>query len=153
MVVPLFQEHTVSAIGCISPSLFYRDAHSAIEFLERAFGFRRRLVVPDETGGVAHAELTFRGSVVMIGSVRPDKGWVSPLDLPGLNQILSVTVEDADAHFAIASAAGATIVSQLADKSYGDRGYEARDSEGNSWYFGTYIPGAWWDGNTPHTPS
>ena len=139
----------MSAIGFISPALFYRDALAAIDFLERAFGFQRRLVVPDEQGGVAHAELTFRGSVIMVGSVRPEKGLMSPLDLGGLNQSLSVTVEDADAHHAIASTAGAQIVSPPTDKSYGDRGYEARDPEGNSWYFGTYVPGAWWDGKTP----
>ena len=143
----------MAAIGYVSPALFYRDANAAMDFLERAFGFQRRLVVPDEQGGVAHAELTFRGSVIMVGSVRPEKGLMSPLDLGGSNQSLSVTVEDADAHFAIASAAGARIVSPLADKSYGDRGYEAHDSEGNSWYFGTYVPGAWWDGKTPDASS
>ena len=105
--------------------------------------------MPDEQGGVAHAELTFRGSVIMVGSVRPEKGLMSPLDLGGLNQSLSVTVEDADAHHAIASTAGAQIISPPTDKSYGDRSYEARDPEGNSWYFGTYVPGAWWDGKTP----
>ena len=74
------------AVGFISPALYYRDAHAAIDFLERAFGFRRRLVVPDDQGGVAHAELTFRDSVLMVGSAKPDKGWLSPLDLPGVNQ-------------------------------------------------------------------
>jgi uncharacterized glyoxalase superfamily protein PhnB len=42
-------------------------------------------------------------------------------------------------------AAGATVVRELRDESYGGRGYEARDPEGHLWYFGTYVPGEWWD--------
>lgn len=139
------------AVGFISPALYYRDALAAIDFLERAFGFRRRLVVPNDDGGVAHAELTYRDSVVMVGSARRDTGWLSPLDLSGVNQTLSVIVEDADAHFAVARAAGATIVRDVEDASYGSRGYQARDLENNEWYFGTYVPGAWWDGQTPES--
>ena len=141
------------AIGFISPALYYRDALAAIDFLERAFGFRRRLVVPDDAGGVRHAELTFRDSVIMVGSAKPDKGWFSPLDLSGVNQTLSVIVEDVGAHYATACAAGARIVRPLADESYGGRGYDARDPENNVWYFSTYVPGAWWDGRTPDSPS
>jgi uncharacterized glyoxalase superfamily protein PhnB len=137
------------AVGFISPALYYRDAHAAIGFLERAFGFRRRLVVPDESGGVAHSELTYRDSVVMVGSAKPERGWVSPLDLPAVNQTLSVVVDDVDAHCEQARAAGASIVREPADESYGGRGYEVRDLENNVWYFGTYVPGAWWDGKTP----
>ncbi len=136
------------AVGFISPALYYRDAHAAIAFLERAFGFQRRLVVPDDTGGVAHAELTYRDSVVMVGSAKPEKGWVSPLDLPAVNQTLSVVVDDVDAHYERARAAGARIVRQLIEESYGGRGYDARDIENNVWYFSTYVPGAWWDGKT-----
>jgi uncharacterized glyoxalase superfamily protein PhnB len=137
------------AIGFISPALYYRDANAAIDFLECAFGFERRMVASDADGGVAHAELTFRDSVIMVGSVKAEKGWVSPLDLTGVNQTLSVIVEDADAHYARAVANGATTARPPQDESYGGRGYDARDCEGNVWYFSTYVPGAWWDGKTP----
>lgn len=142
------------AVGFISPALFYRDANAAIVFLERAFGFRSRLVVPDDTGGVAHAELTFRDSVLMVGTAKPEKGWVSPLDLTGgVSHTLSIVVEDADAHYTTARDAGARITRAIADEDYGGRGYEARDTENNVWYFSTYVPGAWWDGNTPDSPA
>ena len=133
------------AIGFISPALFYRDAHAAIQFLVQAFGFASRLTVPDESGGITHAELTWRDSVIMVGSARPEQGRLSPLDLAGTHQSLSVIVDDADAHHARAIAAGATVVRELRDESYGGRGYEARDPEGHLWYFGTYVPGEWWD--------
>lgn len=135
----------MSAIGFISPGLYYRDGHAAIDFLVRAFGFRLRMMMPDEQGGVAHAELTFRDSVVMLSSAKPDLGWVSPLDLAGHHQTLSVVVEDVDAHYAQAVAAGAVIKRALREESYGGRGYDARDPEGHAWYFGTYEPGGWWD--------
>ena len=126
------------------PCLFYRDAPALIDWLERAFGFKRRLVVPGEDGTVAHAELSFGDGVVMVGSAKRERGWVSPRDLPALNQVISVSVDDPDAHYARAKAAGAEIVQELKDEHYGSRGYMARDPEGNEWYFGTYRPGGHW---------
>jgi uncharacterized glyoxalase superfamily protein PhnB len=129
----------------ICPCLFYRDAPALIDWLERAFGFRRRLVVPGESGAVAHAELSLGDdAVIMVGSAKPERGWVSPKDLPALNQVISVTVDDPDAHYARAKSAGAEILQELKDEDYGSRGYLARDPEGNEWYFGTYRPGGHW---------
>ena len=51
-----------------------------------------------------------------------------------------VVIEDADAHYARAKAAGAEIVRELEDQDYGSRDYSARDFEGNLWSFGTYRP-------------
>lgn len=141
----------MQAIGFIAPALFYHDADAAITFLEQAFGFRTRLVSRDDTGRVVHAELTYRDSVIMVSGVRSDRAWVSPRDVTGRHMMLSVVVPDADAHHMQAVEAGAEIVRPPADAGYGGRGYEARDTEGNDWYFGTYMPGAWWDGNTPST--
>ena len=98
------------AAGTFSPCLFYRDARALIAWLERAFGFRARLVVPGENDSVAHAELSFGDGVVMVSSAKPERGWVSPRDLAGLNQVISVSVDDPDAHFARARAAGAEIL-------------------------------------------
>ncbi len=139
----------MSSVGFINSVLFYRDAIAAIDFLETAFGFTRRLVVRDDLGGVVHAELSFRDSTLMVSATNPARHWRSPLDLGGVNQSICVVVQDADAHHAQALRAGAVIVRELKDESYGGRGYEARDPEGHFWYFGTYVPGEWWDGNTP----
>jgi uncharacterized glyoxalase superfamily protein PhnB len=134
-----------NATACtFSPCLFYRDAPALIDWLERAFGFRKRLVVPGEGGSVAHAELSFGNGVVMVGSAKPERGWVSTRDLPALNQVISVTVDDPDAHYARAKGAGAEILQELKEEDYGSRGYMARDPEGNQWYFGTYRPGGHW---------
>jgi uncharacterized glyoxalase superfamily protein PhnB len=119
----------------IFPSLRYKDAPRAIEFLEQAFGFKRQMVVDGENGTIAHAELSYGDGMVMLGTDRDDsygshagQGW------------MYVVVEDVDAHYAQAKAAGAEMVRELEDQEYGSRDYSARDFEGNVWSFGTYQP-------------
>jgi uncharacterized glyoxalase superfamily protein PhnB len=119
----------------IFPSLRYRDAARAIEFLVEAFGFTRGMVVENDDGTIAHAELSYGDGMVMLGTDREDsygshvgQGW------------MYVVIEDADAHYAQARAAGAEIVRELEDQDYGSRDYSARDFEGNLWSFGTYRP-------------
>ena len=118
----------------IYPALGYRDAHAAIEWLQKAFGLEP-IAVYEDGDKVAHAELRWRNGVVMLGSV--DAGSVR--QEPGGSSIYLV-VDDPDAHFEQASAAGAEIVLGLEDEDYGSRGYTARDPEGNLWSFGTYAP-------------
>lgn len=127
------------------PSFYYDDAPKAVEWLCRAFGFRRRLVVPGPDGTIIHSELTFGPAVIMVASSRPDSGWVSPKHLAGLNSMLSLYVEDPDAHFAKAKAAGAVVLRDIKTEEYGGRGYMVRDPEGNQWYFSSYRPGAHWN--------
>src|SRR4051812_34739973 len=69
----------------IFPSLCYDDAVAAIAWLERAFGFTNRLVVPGPDGTVLHSELSYGPGVIMVGSSKPDKGRVSPKRLPAVN--------------------------------------------------------------------
>ena len=120
----------------VFPLLNYRDPEAAIDFLERAFGFERREVHTDDDGQVVHAELAYRGSIVMLGGVRSDLG------LEAGRGGAYVVVEDADAHHDRAKAAGAQITSELQDTDYGSRDYSAADLEGNRWFFGTYGPSA-----------
>ncbi len=128
----------------IYPSLFYDDAPAAIEWLCRAFGFTKRLVVPGPNGTVLHSELSLGPGVIMVGSAKPERGLFSPRSLSGSNQGLSVQVDDPDSHYARAKAAGAVIVQEPKDEEYGSRGYLAKDPEGHQWYFATYRPGAHW---------
>jgi uncharacterized glyoxalase superfamily protein PhnB len=121
----------------VIPSLRYKDARRAIEFLEEAFGFKRAMVVDGENGTVAHAELTYGDDgMVMLGTDRPDDQYGSHVG----QGWMYVVIEDADAHYAQAKAAGAEIVRELEDQDYGSRDYSARDFEGNMWSFGTYRP-------------
>ena len=63
---------------------------------------------------------------------------------PGLVRPVQRPVDDPDAHYARAKAAGAQILRELRDEEYGARGYMAKDPEGHIWYFGNYRPGAHW---------
>jgi uncharacterized glyoxalase superfamily protein PhnB len=131
----------------VMTGLRYHDAPAAIDWLCRAFGFERHLVVPGETeGSIAHAELRFGNGMVMLGSAgKHGGGWdevmTTPREIGGLNtQSLYVIVEDPAAHHARAVAAGAQIVMPLEKKDFGGSGYSCRDLEGHVWSFGDYDP-------------
>ena len=125
------------------PFLRYRDARAAIAWLGRAFGLEERAVIANPDGTIAHAELGAGASVVMFGSAREDDlGMKTARELGAVTGGIYMYVADADAHFARAKAAGAEIVYEVRDTSYGSREYGARDLEGNLWFFGTYAPGA-----------
>ena len=130
----------------IIPTLRYKDAVAAIDWLCEAFGFEKHLVVPDDDGGIAHAQLTFGNGMIMLGSARTDEFGLmikQPVELDGAQtQTPYVIVEDVDAHYERASAAGASIVMEPEDQSYGGRFYNCRDPEGHLWNFGTYDPWA-----------
>jgi uncharacterized glyoxalase superfamily protein PhnB len=122
----------------IYPILQYRDAHAAIDRLERAFGFERVSEYDGPDGTVAHAELLHGDGMVMVGSAtHGDEGGYG--DHTG-QEWAYVVVDDADSHHDRAKAAGAEIVRELQDQDYGSRDYSARDPEGNLWSFGTYRP-------------
>ncbi len=131
----------------IIPSLRYRDAPAAIEWLCRAFGFHAHAVYA-EGEIVHHAQLTYGPGMIMLGSAgRGDSHWdqriVQPDEIGGREtQACCVIVADADQHYAHACAAGAQIVEPIADQAYGGRAYTCRDLEGRLWWFGTYNP---WD--------
>nr|WP_298143820.1 VOC family protein [uncultured Pseudomonas sp.] len=127
------------------PCLRYCDAPAAIDWLCEAFGFVRHLVVPDEHGGIAHAQLLFGKDkdMLMLGSaVESEYGRLmrQPDQVGGCTQSLYVLVDDADALYARAKAAGARIAIEIKDEDYGGRGFSCHDPEGHLWSFGTYDP-------------
>lgn len=128
----------------IVPTLRYRNAVQAIDWLCDAFGFERHLVVEDGGGGIAHAQLTFGNGMIMLGSARDGEfdNWQRPmaaLEAP-VTQSPYVIVNDVDAHHRQARAAGARIMMPPEDQPYGGRLYSCRDLEGHLWNFGSYDP-------------
>lgn len=121
----------------IYPVLKYADAHAAIDFLERAFGFERLQVHEGESGVVVHAELRFGEVVVMLSSA----GAGDPAYDQGLGRTtIYVVVDEVDSLHERARDAGAEIFLAPTDQDYGSRDFSARDPEGNIWSFGTYRP-------------
>ena len=126
----------------ITSVVFYRDPIAAMKWLEEAFGFETTTLVTDETGAVAHAEMSFGGSVFGIGGewASPEllgpASLKSPASLSGAGtQFIRVTVDSIDAHADRARKAGARITQDPADQFYGDRTYRALDLEGHVWNF------------------
>jgi uncharacterized glyoxalase superfamily protein PhnB len=128
----------------IIPCLRYRDAHAAIEWLCKAFGFTKQAVYENEQGGVEHAQLTWGNGMVMLGEVRDNafgQHIVQPDQIGGREtQCACVTVTNCKSHYQQAKAAGAVIVDDYAEKEYGGAGYSCHDPEGHLWYFGSYDP-------------
>jgi uncharacterized glyoxalase superfamily protein PhnB len=123
----------------IYPVLKYDDAHAALDFLERAFGFERVAVHEDDAGKVVHAELRFGEDFVGLSST----GAGNPVFDQGAGQtIVYVAVVEVDLLHERAKQAGAEIVMAPEDQDYGSRDFAARDPEGNLWSFGTYRLGA-----------
>lgn len=130
----------------VIPCFRYRDAPAAIEWLCRVFGFEKHLVVPDETGGIAHAQLCLGGGMFMLSSVADTpfgRHMKQPDEVGGIEtQSAYLVVADADAVHARARAAGATIVIAIKDEDYGGRGFICLDLERHLWSVGSYDPWA-----------
>jgi uncharacterized glyoxalase superfamily protein PhnB len=138
------------AKSSVIPTLRYHDGHRAIEFLCKAFGFEAAAVYEGPDNTVAHAQLVLGGGMIMLGSGQHGGeygNWVQPPAQPGvvLTSGVYVIVDDCDAHYARAKAAGAQILMEPRDEDYGGRHYACRDPEGYVWSFGTYDP---WSGET-----
>jgi uncharacterized glyoxalase superfamily protein PhnB len=123
----------------IHPTLLYRDAGTAIDFLERAFGFETLARHDDPDGTVAHAELRLGDDVVMVGTGAEGLQDV-PDDFKAARVGVYLSVEDLDAHHERARDAGAKVTRKPENTDYGSREYSARDLEGLHWHFGTYVP-------------
>jgi uncharacterized glyoxalase superfamily protein PhnB len=128
----------------ISSALYYDNAADAIGWLCNAFGFEVQLKVEGDGGRIEHSELVFGGGLVMVGeaSKRERSPYRrSPKEVGGANtQNLMVYVDDVEAHFKRARAAGAKITTEMETHDYGgdywaDRGYACEDVGGHHWWF------------------
>ena len=121
-------------------AVFYKDPVAALDWLERAFGFKRSMVITDKDGKLAHSEMKFGDGYIMVGSE-----WIdfvaSPASVGRKNtQTIHVHLPDGlDAHCTRARAAGAEIIHEPEDQFYGDRTYMACDPEGHVWSFAQTV--------------
>ena len=136
----------MTAPSAIIPTLCYHDVRAAMTFLQAAFGFETRMEVPDEQGGVRHAQLTAGPAMVMLSPARPagdpfGKFQRTPRELGAGTQSPYMVVPDIDTHHKRAVAAGARVVLGPVDEGHG-RSYSCLDPEGHLWNFGDYDPWA-----------
>ena len=122
-----------------TPYLTVDDGAAAIDFYVAAFGAVETMRLPDPSGRIGHAEIKIGGATIMLSDEFPDMGIVSPKTLGGASSGTLVYVEDVDAVFARAVAAGAEVVQPVTDQFYGDRSGQVRDPFGQKWSIATHI--------------
>jgi uncharacterized glyoxalase superfamily protein PhnB len=129
----------------VTVGMNYRNAPEAIEWLCRVFGFEKHAVYPGPNNTITHAELTLGGGMIMLASAEDNeynrRFMKQPDEISGAEtRNVNLIVNDADAVYARAKAAGAEILFDIEEKHYGGRGFTCRDLEGHIWNVGTYDP-------------
>jgi uncharacterized glyoxalase superfamily protein PhnB len=127
------------------PSVRYKDAHAAIAWLERVFGFVRHAVYEGPEGTVAHAEMRFGMGMIMLGSATNAGPLAHLYAIPGeiggrVTSPLYLVVADCAPVWERAKAAGAEVVMELKEMEYGGKAFSVRDPEGYLWSVGEYDP-------------
>lgn len=129
----------------IAPTLFYKEAGKAIDWLCEVLGFEVRLRIEGDAGRIEHSELTFGpDGLIMVAEEEDPKPHAadrrSPATIGGANtQSLMIYVDDALAHCERARGLGARILTEPKVSDYGedywsDRSYELADLEGHRWW-------------------
>ncbi|HKP45964.1 MAG TPA: VOC family protein [Pyrinomonadaceae bacterium] len=125
--------------GGITAYLTVKGGSEAIEFYKKAFGAEEVMRLPNPDGTLGHAEIKIGGSLLMLADEYPDYGNLSPKTLGGSSVRLHMYVEDVDAFFENAVAAGAKVLIPIADQFYGDRSGRLEDPFGHVWLVSTHV--------------
>ena len=124
----------------VTPHLVVSDAAAAIDFYAKAFGAREFFRMPAPDGNkLMHAELRIGESPLMLTDEFPEMGSQSPSTLGGTAVTIHLYVEDVDAVYERAVAAGATAVMPPQDMFWGDRYGRLLDPFGHSWSLATHV--------------
>ncbi len=122
----------------VTPYLIVHDAARALEFYRQAFGATELMRLTGPNGKIGHAEIRIGDSPIMLADEHPAMGAISPQTLGGAAVSILLYVEDVDARFAQAVAAGGTVLRPLQDQFYGDRSGTLRDPFGHTWSLATH---------------
>ena len=117
----------------VTPYLCVDGAKAAIEFYSTVLGAKERMQMPGPDGKIGHAELELGESLIMLADEFPEMGIRGPKAVGGTPVMISIYVEDADAVFDAAVAAGATALRPMEDQFYGDRTGQFEDPFGHRW--------------------
>jgi PhnB protein len=123
----------------VTPYLVVDGASAAIDFYRSVLGATERMRMPAPNDKVGHAELEIGDSLIMLADEYPDMDALGPKTVGGTPVTLHVYVEDADAAFDRAVAAGAKALRPVEDKFYGDRSGEFEDPFGHRWSVATHV--------------
>jgi PhnB protein len=125
--------------GAVTAMLTVTDVKGAVTFYQKAFGFAKRGIMNGPNGKPIHAELTLRGTTLMLGPEFPEQGYRGPKAIGGSPASLYLLVEKVDQVVAKAVKLGATAKGPVMDMFWGDRCGTVVDPEGYSWMVATHI--------------
>ena len=122
----------------VTPYLIVKDAASALDFYQRAFG-AQELMRFEHGGKIGHAEIRIGNSPVMLADEYPEMGARGPQSFGGSPVSIMLYVEDVDKTVAEAVSAGAKLQRPIENKFYGDRSGSIEDPFGHTWHLSTHI--------------
>jgi PhnB protein len=125
--------------GSVTAMLTVNDVKAAVAFYQKAFGFAKRAVMDGPDGNPIHAELTLRGTTLMLGPEIPQMGSRSARTIGASPASLYLLTENADKTVAKAVKLGATAKGPVMDMFWGDRCGTVVDPEGYSWMIATHV--------------
>jgi PhnB protein len=123
----------------VTPYLTCAGASDAIAFYTKAFDATELLRLPGAQGKVMHAQIKIGDSVLMLGEECPEMNALGPKARQGTSVTIHLYVNDVDAAFAKAVAAGATVKMPLQDMFWGDRYGVLEDPFGHQWSLATHM--------------
>jgi PhnB protein len=123
----------------VTPYLYIKGAAQALDFYKKAFDAVELFRMADPSGRIGHAEIQIGNARIMLADEHPEMGVLSPLSLGGASSSILLYVENVDARFAQAVAAGGTALRPLTDQFYGDRSGSLKDPFGHQWTIATHV--------------
>jgi PhnB protein len=123
----------------VTPYILVHEAAKAIDFYKQVFGATEVMRLDSPNGKIVHAEFRVGDSTIMLADEFPEWNALSAKTVGGSPVILMVYVQDVDAVFARAVAAGAKADQPVGDKFYGDRSGSITDPFGHKWTISTHI--------------
>ncbi len=124
--------------GAVTAALTVTDMKAAMNFYTKALGFTKRGIMNGPDRKPMHAELTLRGTTLMLGPEN-QMGSRTAKSLGGSPVTLYMTTENADKVVAKAVKMGATVKQPVGDMFWGDRCGTIVDPDGNSWMIATHM--------------
>jgi PhnB protein len=125
--------------GAVTANLVVADVKAAANFYQKAFGFAKRSIMNGPDGKPVHAELTLRGTTLMLTPEMPQMGSRGAKAVGASPTTLYLLTESADKAVAKAVKLGATLKGEVADMFWGDRTGTVVDPEGYMWMVSTHI--------------
>lgn len=123
----------------LTPQIVVQDVDAASDFYVTAFGAQKVYALPGPDGKTMHAEIRIGDSVIMLDAENVEQGMKSPAALGDTPATLMMYVDDADAVFAAAVAAGAASWMPVEETFWGDRYGELVDPAGHKWALATHV--------------